>query len=569
MKDVSSFWDRYARSRVSRRRVLRAAGLTTAAAGAFALVGCGDSSDGGATASSTAPSGAVDQPDILNGSAGPPQYGGRYITANSANFGSWDPHTGIQVASAYFPRIYNLLLSQSPTKPEYAFMDLAESYESVDELTYTFKIRPGVKIAPNDLGVPERDIDGEDVKVSLERIKTDPLTNQYSFASKFIDSVNVSGDVVTVKTTQPYAWFIPRISSSFNTIPPRELLQGDLSKFNAKGAGGGPYKLASVSENDTAMFVRNPNYYRTDPAMGGAKLPYIDELEVRVIYERATQRTGFLDDQIHQYWPATGAEARSLGDVPIARDPVFAYISFTMNPLKPPFNDPRVRRAISRAINRKEFVDRIYKDDAQANGLVQWSLGSYALPETELESERQPFDITEAKQLVEAVGGITLKMMYPANTTIQEHAEHLSIFVEQMRQAGITVDEQPLEFATWITDYHDLKYDCSLALNQIYETPELPLLFHSSGGPFGDRTYIQGLGDSEIDEAVRKANTSLDLATRIEDVHDAQRLIYDKDPMYLPLVSPYQYIAYSKRLRNIPVGVGTTTYSLSSYWLDA
>jgi peptide/nickel transport system substrate-binding protein len=240
-----------------------------------------------------------------------------------------------------------------------------------------------------------------------------------------------------------------------------------------------------------------------------------------------------------------------------------------MNPKKAPFVDERVRRAIARAINRQQFVDLVYGGDAQANGLVHWPVGSYALTPEELETTYQPFDVAEAKQLVEAVGGITIKMMYPSNTSIQEHGSHLSIFIEQMRVAGIEIDQQPQEFSNWVTNYHDLAYDSSLALNQVYETPELPLLFHTTNGPFGDKTYIQGLGDAEIDAAVAKANTSLDPDVRKQNVHDAQRLIYEKDPMYLPLASPFVYIAYSKRLRNIPTGVGTTAYSLSSYWLDA
>ena len=568
MRSASSFWDRYARQRVTRRRLLQAGGVASLAAGAVALAGCSDSQKGSsATVPPTTSTGRTDAPDLLN-PGGPPRPGGRYVTANSANFGSWDPHTGIQVASAYFPRIYTLLLSQSPTKPDYTFLDLATSYETPDDLTYTFKIRPGVKVAPNGLGVPERDIDAEDVRATFERLMSDAATNQYSFANKYVDAVSVSGDTVTIKTTEPYAWFISRVSSSFNTIPPRELLSGDLARLNNEGAGGGPFKLASVTENDLARFVRNPNYYRTDEDNGGARLPYVDELEVRVIFDRVTQRTGFLSNQTHQYWAESGTEARGMGDYPIAREPVFAYISLTMNPKKKPFDDPRVRRAISRAIDRAQFVERVYGGDARANGLVHWPLGSYALSSDELESTYQPHDPAEARQLVEAVGGISLRMTYPSNTTIQEHGQHLSIFVEQMKQAGIDVDEQPQEFSTWVTSYHDLDYDCSLALNQVYETPELPLLFHTTGGPFGDHTYIQGLADPEIDHAVEKANTTLDFDTRKAAVHDAQKLIYARDPMYLPLVSPYVHMVFSKQLKNIPTGVGTTQYSLASFWLD-
>ncbi len=542
-------------------------GALSVAAGAIAIVGCGGSDDGSTVAGTATTPTRSDQPDILN-PLNPPVPGGTYVTANSASFGSWDPHSGIAVASAYFPRMYNLLLSQSPTKPEYMYMDLAESFEIPDDLTYVFKIRPGVTVAPNSLGVPERDLDGEDVRVTFDRIKTDPGANQYSFASKYVDSVTVNGDSVTVKTTEPYAWFLPRMSAYNNTVPPRELV-ADPAKFVNAGVGAGPYALVSVTENDIARFHRNTNFYGRDAANNNAPLPYIDDLEVRVIFDRQPQQTAFLDGQMHQYWAETGLEAERYADYPISRDPVFAFIAFTMNPQKEPFTDPRVRRAISRATNRDQFVELIYGGDAKPNGLVQWPLGSYALPDEELASTYQPFNLEEARALVEEVGGIRFKMMYPANTTIQEHAQHLSIFVQQMREANIQVEEVPLEFTNWITGYQKIDYDSSLALNQIYETPELPLLFHTTGGPFSDRTYIQGLGDAEIDAAVAKANTQLDADARLAAVHDAQKLIYSKDPAFLPLVGPYLHMIYSKKLHNIPSGVGTTSYSLANYWIES
>lgn len=559
-----SFWERYAAQRVTRRRVLAASAAGIAATGAALTVGCG----GGTSSATPTPRAAGAQPDVLN-AGGTPRRGGRLVTANSATFGTFDPHRGIQVASAYFPRLYNVLVNQSATRPEFIYNDLASSYETPDETTYVFTIRPGVRIGPNTLGVPERDLEAPDVVATLERLRTDKATTSYSFASQYIASVTATGDTVTVKTPGPYAWFLNRVGLFFNCIVPRELLAGNLDRLATAAAGAGPYRLMSVVEDERAVFDANPSYYRRDDGNGGAQLPYVDGLDVRTIYERATQRAAFQSRQLHVYWTAGGPEARALGNAVIASDPAFTFVSFTMNPQRPPFQDPRVRRAISRAINRQEYVDIVYLGDAHPDGLVGWPLGAYALSPGDLETTYQPFDLEEARRLVREVGGIKFKMMYPANTTIEEHGQHMPIFLNQMAAAGIQIEHDAQDFGSWITNYEALKYDCSLALNQPYETPELPLGFHSSGGPFGDRTYIQGLGDPAIDEAVRKANQQLDLQARIAAVHDAQQLIYERDPMFLALVSPINYVAWDARVRNIPTGIGTSAYLVNTFWLEA
>ena len=566
MVSVGNYWQRSMHARISRRRLLGSSAVAGSAAIGAMLVGCA----GGSKAINATPAAGQttsgDQPDVLN-RGGAPKRGGRYRYSVAADFGSWDPHIGVAVASAYFPRMYNVLVNQSAAKPGFFFFDLAESYENPDDQTFVFKIRPGVKVTPNDLGVPERDLDGDDVRVTMERIAATNEANNYTFAHDYIASTNVSGSSVTIKTTRPYAWFINRIGLFFNTIAPRELLAGDTSRLAAAGAGGGPYRLTQLKVGQSASFDRNPNYYRRDPATG-QQLPYVDGLDVPIIVDRSAAHTALLSGQVDGYLPADGAEARSLASrFTIGRDPNFSYISFSMNPRRKPFDDPRVRRAFSRAINRDDYVRVVYEGDARPDGLVHWSLGAYALDPGELASKYQPFDIEEAKRLVAQVGGIKVKMMYPASTDLEGHSAHLLIFLRQMQSAGIEIEQDPQPFGTWLDNYHKINYDCSLALNQFYETPETPLGFHTLAGPLGDGSYVRGLGDPEIEAAVKKANETLDNQTRITAVHDAQKLIYSKDPITFPLVTPYDYSAFARTVHDYPSGIGTSAFLINTFWL--
>ena len=539
------------------------------AAGLASVVGC--SSDGGSRQATPTPDGmqgGAGAPDILN-PGGTPRAGGRFVNSEAADFGTFDPHAGIALASVYFPRLYNVLVNQSATKTDFMYFDLASSLETPDAQTFVFTIRPGVKITPNDLGVPERDLDGEDVRASIERIQQMPDASSHAFAREYIASVTPEGGTVTIRTTRPYAWFLNRIGLFFNTILPRELAAGDPEVLKQHAAGAGPFRLVSLVEGQSAQFERNPNYYRKDERTG-QQLPYVDAIDQRIILDRATARAAFQSGQLHRYMPPDASEARALSsEYTIQRDPQFSYVQFTMNPQRKPFDDPRVRRAFSRAINRQQFVDTIYDGDAQANGLVHWPVGAYALDPEELASTYQPFDPAEARQLAEQAGGIKVRMTYPAETFLLQHDEHVPIFVAQMKEAGIDLELEPQALPQWIESYSKIDYQCSLALNQFYETAEIPLNFHTQDGPLGDGQYVRGLGDAEIEAAVKKTREILDIDERIEAVHDAQRLIYEKDPMALPLVSPYQYAAYQPVVHDIPSGVGTTQFLLNTWWLES
>ncbi len=75
------------------------------------------------------------------------------------------------------------------------------------------------------------------------------------------------------------------------------------------------------------------------------------------------------------------------------------------------------------AINRQQYIDLVYGGDAQANGLVHWPQGAYALPPEELD-ELQSFDPDLSQQLIQEAGfdlPLDITVMFPANSTIEEH----------------------------------------------------------------------------------------------------------------------------------------------------
>jgi ABC-type transport system substrate-binding protein len=539
-----SYWSRFQRERITRRRAL-------------ALMGAGASGE------ATTPTGA-------------PKHGGRYQGSVNGDWGTIDPVTSVGNATGILPRMYNVLINRSNANPDVVFLDLAEAFEQVDAETYVFTIRSGVKIAPNSLGIPERDLDVQDAVKWIERIRADKNAVARAFTEQFLASAEATGPAeFTMKTTGPYAYFVTRMGRALGgCIPPREFFEQGISLEN-QGVGAGAYVITSFEDGGNASFDRNPNYYRKDDA-NGESLPYIDGIDVAHILDRQARRTAFLDKQIFDYGASTVDEANELlgsnKDLYVVRDPAFTFISFTMNPQRDPWKDERIRKAALHALDRQQFVDLIVGNgEGKPNGLVHWPTGPFALDEAELD-ELQSYDPKQSRELIKAATGqdtIRIKVTYPISD-IEFHDQHLPIFLKQMKEAGFEIDEDPKDFTGWLGDYTTVNYDASLSLNQIYETSEIALDWHSSKGPQGDGNFAIGVGilEPSVDAAILASKRASSLEEHVKLVQDAQRLVYEKGPAFLPIFSWYGYTMFWNFVKNVPQGLGDTGTFMSTRWLD-
>ena len=575
------YWDKLTTQRVSRRRVLQTTGVAGAAAGAVWLVGCSSSSSTSKTpAAGTTKAAATAQATTASGVANPgtPKAGGTYTVASTADFDTFDPYIGIAASVGYFPRLYNVLVNFSALDPKFRFDDLSTGYEQPDDLTYNFKIRPGVKVGPNQLGVPERALDASDVVTSYERIKSLPQSNAFAFIGKWLASQTASADgqTYTLKTPKPYAFFRNRIGSPINTIVPKEALtDANISKLKQQAAGAGAFTLKSYTEGQGATLIKNPNYYRKDDANGGASVPYINQFDVKIITDQSALRVAFQSGQLDEYSATNLDESNQLQQgqkYTLIKSPVNTFIAFTMNPTKTPWQDDRIRLAALYAIDRKAYIDRVYKGEAKADGLIHWPQGELAFTDAEL-ATLQPYDPAKSKALIKAATGqdtVKVKVMWPADSDIEQHKLHLPIWLEQMKAAGFDVTPDPQPFGTWLDNYTNLKYDASLALNQVYEYPEFNLDFQHSEGPARNNIYAIGVGKlyPEIDKGIDDVKSISNHEEFVKAIKDLQKLIYSKGPTFIPIVSPYSFTLYQSRVHSIPQGIGASGLYVNTWYLD-
>src|SRR5262244_1475916 len=257
---------------------------------------------------------------------------------------------------------------------------LAEGWEEPDDLTYVFHLRRGIKWH-NKPPLNGRELVADDVKFTFDRFLSEPgNADRHMLAS--VDHIDVI-DRYTVKFVlkEPYVWLINVLANprSMWIIAPEVVQQfGDLKKPE-NVIGTGPFLLDHYEPNVKTVFKRNPDYFLKDQ-------PYVDGVEWLVLEDDSTglamYRTGQIDAGPWHWWVVRQADLEALQKSHpklVYRDVVDNVTSaIYMRTDQAPFNDVRVRRAISMAIDRQGLIDAVFlkgqPTPAIAPGLTAWSL---------------------------------------------------------------------------------------------------------------------------------------------------------------------------------------------------
>jgi peptide/nickel transport system substrate-binding protein len=258
--------------------------------------------------------------------------------------------------------------------------DLAERWEQPDDTTYVFHLRQGVTWH-NKPPLNGRELVAEDVKFTYDRFMTE-TRNANRYMLEPLDRVEVV-DRYTVKffLKEPFVWLVHTLAYPWSMwiIAPEVAQQyGDLKKPET-AIGTGPFLLESYEPNVKVTFKRNPAYFRPGQ-------PYVDAVEWLVIPDESTglamYRTGKLDLGPQLNWAVRQQDLEALKK----SHPHLIYQDFLgvvpgavfMRVDMPPFNDVRVRRAISHAIDRQGLIEAVWgrgePTAAVARGLTEWSL---------------------------------------------------------------------------------------------------------------------------------------------------------------------------------------------------
>lgn len=249
---------------------------------------------------------------------------------------------------------------------------LAKSWEvSPDGLTYTFHLQEGVKFQDG------TDFNAEAVKFNIDRQIPPQVTPDMAYGSFVYGSVKdvvvVDKNTVKINLTAPSTPFLNNLAMvmSAPVVSPKAL-QDNKNNVNQAPVGTGPYKFVKWAKDENIVLVRNDEYWGTKALTKNVIFKFIKDNSARVV----ALNNGEAD-------MIDGIDATVVKQITDAGNKIFQAPGMNINYMayntsKAPFNDPKLRAAISQSINVPELVKSLYQGySAPANSILPTFMEGY------------------------------------------------------------------------------------------------------------------------------------------------------------------------------------------------
>lgn len=309
----------------------------------------------------------------------------------NADFGgeSMDP---INIATLWGWAMYDTLLTFDAQGN--VIGNVAESYDlSKDGLTWTFKIRKGIKFWNGD------PLTAADVVFSLQRFGSKESTNPWSpYILKNNESITAPDDYTVIYKAVKPEWALKIPFSQTQILPKNYFQQVGQDGFRAQPVGSGPYKFAKWVPKTSMEFDANTDYWGPKPQWAHITETLVPEEATRVAQLERGDVDLISNLSFDRMVELKNKDYR-LQEIGL---PTLANISFPGTFMTTgPTNDVRVRQAMSYAINRQEICDTFYKGLAKPGGFWFFSEQTWGYDSS---FQPHPYDPAKAKQLLQDAG---------------------------------------------------------------------------------------------------------------------------------------------------------------------
>jgi peptide/nickel transport system substrate-binding protein len=405
---------------------------------------------------------------------------------------------------------------------------LAKKWEQVDDLTLRFELEEGVTFHD---GEP---FNAEAVKANIDRVTDPDIASPRGYLFDNISDVNIVDDyTVEIITEEPFAPLIYSFAHNGGSIISPKAIEEDYeameagekpgSVINNHPVGSGYFEFESWNVGQEIKLVNNEDYWG-EPAK-------LDSVTFKTVPEDGTRLADLETGSAHVSDPFSPSDVERVKatdglDVIESNSMGIEYIGF--NTKKAPFDDKRVRQAISMAIDNEAVIENLL------NGYGIPAIGPMSPQIIGFDDSVEPlgYDIEKAKELLAEAG-------HPDGfeTTIwtndkRERVDLVTYVQQELKQLGIDVKTETMEWGSYLDRTNSGDHDM-FVLGWSASTGDadyaLSPLFHSMNhGAAGNKSFFD---NEEVDQLLEDAQHEMDEEKRMAMYKEVQDILIDEAPL--------------------------------------
>lgn len=438
---------------------------------------------------------------------------------------------------------------------------------SVDGLTYTFVLRDDIKWTNGD------PVTAQDFEYAWKYALAPSTASEYAYQLYYLtgaEAFNTSTEkdnaklkvleeavgvkaldnkTLEVKLVKPTPYFI-ELQSFYTYLPVNKKVQeananwaNDPSTYVSNGA----FKISEWKHKESIKIVKNDSYYDKNSVK-------LQEIDFAMIEDENTAYQMYKSGDMDVAYPLPTdviAQLKAAKDPEFIIAPDLATYFYRFNTTRKPFNNKKVRQALSMAIDRQAIVDNVTQGGQKpAFGYTPPGILDVQGDYQQNTGDLFKYDAAEAKKLLaeglKELGMDKMPVFTITYNTMDAHKKIAEAIQEMWRKnLGAEVKLENVEFQVKIDREHKLDYDVSRSgwIGDYVDPMTFLDMFESKS-----QQNDTGWKNAQYDTLIQKAKSTMDTAARMKELHEAEKIIMDEMPI-APIyfyTKPYQVKSYVK-----------------------